>query len=416
MMVRVLAVVFVVAALIAGGLGSGISSAQEVVSVKVRVVNGTAGAEPTVALSILLLATGLDGRVAATAQGQTDEFGAFEFGDLPLLNGGQYVFSVDYAGVLYTEVLLPEELSEGVQIDVYETTRDVTVVQFRRQVMVVAGVDPSEREISAIEFVLLANDSDRTLLPDVSNPAMMSFLRFSLPPGTHDLDVQSNLPSREIISVGTGFAVTSPVIPGGHSVEFSYIFPYEGDTISYRQPLLQGAEVYQVLVPDRLAPVGVGGLDKVEPVHIQDTRYQAWEGRSISPGQGVELELMALPEPSLTDRIEKTVTSASLWHVMLPGALAAFLAVLVLFSALQGRSGLGTVQEAAGEPGEDIFPDRESMIQEIADLDDRFEKGELIDSEYRERRQSLKSSILEDMEQTPDRTPEQALERTPDRS
>ena len=57
---------------------------------------------------------------------------------------------------------------------------------------------------------------------------MMSFLRFSLPPGTHDLDVQSNLPSREIISVGSGFAVTSPVTPGGHSVEFSYIFPYEG--------------------------------------------------------------------------------------------------------------------------------------------------------------------------------------------
>jgi hypothetical protein len=255
---------------------------------------------------------------------------------------------------------------------------------------------------------LLANESDRTLLPDVSNPAMMSFLRFSLPPGTHDLDVQSNLPSREIISVGSGFAVTSPVIPGGHSVEFSYIFPYEGDAISYRQPLLQGAEVYQVLVPDRLAPVRVGGLNKVEPVQIQDTQYQAWEGRGISLGQGVELELMELPEPSLPDRIEKTVTSASLWHAMLPGALAAFLAVLLLFGAFQGRVGLRAVPTAAGEPGEDVFPDRESMIQEIADLDDRFERDELIDSEYRERRQALKSSILEDMEQTPERFPDRS--------
>jgi hypothetical protein len=414
MMVRVLAVVFVVAALIAGGLGAGVSSAQEVVSVKVRVVNGTAGAEPPAGLPILLLATGVDGRVAATAQGQTDDAGAFEFGDLPLLKLGQYVFSVDYSGVLYTEVLLPEELSEGVQIVVYETTRDVTVVQFRRQVLVIAGVDASEREISAIEFVLISNESDRTLLPDVSNPAMMSFLRFSLPPGTHDLDVQSNLPSREIISVGSGFAVTSPVIPGGHSVEFSYIFPYEGNALSYRQPLLQGAEVYQVLVPDRLAPVRVGGLDKVEPVQIQDTQYQAWEGRGIGPGpdQGVELELMELPEPSLMDRIEKAVTSASLWNAMLPGALVAFLAVLLLFGAFRRRGGLRTVPVATGEPGEDVLPDRESMIQEIADLDDRFERGDLVDSEYRERRQALKSCILEDMEQAPERTPE----RIPDRS
>ena len=406
-MVRVLAIV-VIAALISGGLGAGVSSAQEVVSVKVQVVNGTAGAEPPVALTILLLATGLDGRVAATAQGQTDADGAFEFGDLPLLSGGQFVFSVDYAGVLYTQVLLPEELSEGVQIDVYETTRDVTVVQFRRQVMVIAGVDPSEREISAIEFVLLANESDRTLLPDVSNPAMMSFLRFSLPPGTHDLDVQSNLPSREIISVGSGFAVTSPVIPGGHSVEFSYIFPYDGKALSYRQPLLQGAEVYQVLVPDRLAPVSVGGLNKVAPVQIQDTQYQAWESRGIGPRQGVALELMELPEPSLPDRFQKKVTSASLWHAMLPGALAAFLAVLVLFGAAGCRVGLRTVSAASGESGEDAFPDRELMIREIADLDDRFERGELVDSEYRDRRQALKIRVLE--------ATDQSLEQSSDRS
>ena len=405
-MVQVLAVVVVVSALIAVGLGAGVTSAQEEVNVEVRVVNGTAGAEAPVALPILLLATGLDGRVAATAQGQTDDAGAFEFGDLPLLKGGQYVFSVDYAGVLYTEVLLPEELSEGVQIDVYDTTRDVTVVQFRRQVMVIAGVDASEREVSAIEFVLLANESDRTLLPDVSNPAMMSFLRFSLPPGSHDLDVQSNLPSREIISVGSGFAVTSPVVPGAHSVEFSYIFPYEVNELSYRQPLLQGAEVYQVLVPDRLTPVRVGGLNKVEPVQIQDTRYQAWEGRGISPGQGVELELVNLPEPSLLNRIEKTVTSASLWQAMLPAALAALLAVLLLFGAFQGRVGLRSVPRVSGGLGEDVIPDRESMIHEIADLDDRFESGELVDSEYRGQRQALKSRVLEATQRSPEQSPD----------
>ena len=121
---------------------------------------------------------------------------------------------------------------------------------------------------------------------------------------------------------------------------------------------------------------------------------------------GVELELVNLPEPSLPDRIEKTVTSASLWQVMLPGALAAFLAVLLLFGAFKGRVGLRSVPRVSGGLGEDVIPDRESMIHEIADLDDRFEIGELVDSEYRDQRQALKSRVLEATQRSPEQSPD----------
>lgn len=46
------------------------------------------------------------------------------------------------------------------------------------------------------------------------------------------------------------------------------------------------------------------------------------------------------------------------------------------------------------------------MIHEIADLDARFERGELINLEYRERRQALKSRVLEATEQTPEQSPD----------
>ena len=405
-MVRVFWITIIVSFLMVVGLKAEPGSAQGVVSIKGRVINGTSGAEAPGTLPVLLLATDQDGRVAATAQGLTDDTGGFEFGELPLLDAGQYVFSVDYAGVLYGEVLSPEEISGGVEIQVFETTWDVTVVQVRRQVLVIAGVDRTEREISAIEFVLLANETDRTLLPDVSNPAMMSFLRFSLPPGSHDLDVQSNLPSREVISVGSGFAITSPVIPGRHSVEYSYLFPYQGSALSYRQPLLQGAEVYQVLVPEHLAPLRAGMLDEVEPVRIQGTVYQAWESRNIDAGQGVALELLELPEPSLPDRFQRAITSTTLWRVVLPSALGAFLAVLLLLGAFRGRAGFRTATEALGAPAADVPLDLDRMVQEIADLDDRYERGELIDEEYQERRQGLKSRILESRQNAPGRSPD----------
>lgn len=221
----VLAAALVLAAV---ATGPGASFAQEpggVATVNGRVVNGTAGGPPPAGLLILALATDGDGGLVATSQAFSDESGRFTVTELPLVEGGRYIFSVDYAGMMYTATLGPGDLSGDLRITVYESTEDVSVVRVTKQVQVIAEVDKKEREVAAIEFVLLTNESDRTLVPNLANPAQMSFLRFSLPPQAYDLNVQSDLPSREIISVGTGFAVTSPVIPGDHSIEFSYFFP-----------------------------------------------------------------------------------------------------------------------------------------------------------------------------------------------
>ena len=315
------------------------SSAQSSVTISGAVVNGTDGGTLPPELLVLMLVRGPDGRLVSTSQAFTDETGRFQSSDLPLVAGGTYAFSVEYSGVPYTSALSLEDLSEDVRLTVYETTQDVSVVRVTRQVMVIAEVVEKDREIAAIEFVHLSNDSDRTLLPDLANPARMSFLRFSLPPQAGELEVQSDLPGREIISMGTGFAVISPVVPGDHSVEFSYSFPYSNDVVSYRQAFLQGAEVYQVLVPDRLVQVEVAPLGREATIDIQGTVYQAWEGRDFKPGQGIELKLLHLPEPSVLARLEKSITSGAFWRVAIPSILGAVLVSLLIFSGLRGRAG-----------------------------------------------------------------------------
>ena len=315
------------------------SFAQGSLTISGVVVNGTDGGTLPPELLVLMLVTSPDGRLVATSQAISDETGRFQSSELPLVAEGTYAFSVEYAGVLYTSTLSRKALSEDVRLTVYETTQDVSVVRVTRQVMVIAEVIEKDREIAAIEFVHLSNESDRTLLPDLANPARMSFLRFSLPPQARELEVQSDLPGREIISVGTGFAVTSPVVPGDHSVEFTYLFPYRDDTVSYRQAFLQGAEVYQVLVPDRLVQVEVAPLDREAPINIQGTVYQAWEGRDFKPGQGIELKLLHLPEPSVLARLEKSITSGAFWQVALPSILGAVLVFLLIFGGLKGRVG-----------------------------------------------------------------------------
>jgi len=265
-------------------LAGGQAQAQETLTITGKVINGTEGASPPKGIPVLLLVTGADSRLIATDQTSTATGGRFEFQHVPMIDDGVYAFSVDYARVFYGASLSLGDLSDEIELTVYEPTRDVSVVRVTNQIMVIGDIDEKNRKISAIEFVRLSNTSDRTLLPDLNNMGQLSFLRFALPPLAEELDVGTDMTGGEIISIGTGFALTSPVLPGDHFVDFSFRFPYQGEEISYRQSLPQGADVYRVMVPHRLSTVGISPLQSVTSVEQEGTSYRAWEGYDYKPG------------------------------------------------------------------------------------------------------------------------------------
>ena len=207
------------------------------------VVNGTAGGAVPSGLGVFLLVSDQSGSLVYSNRAETDSGGGFSFPQAPLAPGGRYLVNVLYAGVDYSRVLTSDQAAEGFTLMVYETTQDISVIQVTRQVLVLADVDAKNRRISALELVRFSNASDHTLNPDLTAAVPMSFLRFSLPPQTTGLNVNSDLPAGDVISIGTGFAVTSPVPPGDHNIEYSFNFPYRGDGVAYRQNLLQGAAV-----------------------------------------------------------------------------------------------------------------------------------------------------------------------------
>ena len=133
-------------------------------------------------------------------------------------------------------------------------------------------------------------------------------------------------------------------------MDFSFRFPYRGDSVSYRQSLPQGAEVYQVLVPQRLTGVTVAPLRSISPVNINTSLYRAWEGRDFEPGQGIVLQLTNLPQPSLGARLEKSITDGTFWKITIPSAFGAILASLLLFGALRSPR-RETEPAAAGSDG-----------------------------------------------------------------
>ena len=280
-----------------GALASGLGQQGGMVDVRGRVVNGTDGfgVPDDANLAALMLITGADGALAGTGQAVVGADGGFVFADTRVVVGGSYTLSVDYGGVFYGLTLAAADLVDGrdddVVIAVYEATEDAGIIVVDRQVMVITDLDAPERMAAATEFVRFRNPTDRTLVPNLetAGPGRFSFLRFALPPGAVDVAVQSDLRGGEVISVGSGFALTAAVPPGEHSVDFAYRFPYGDGAVAYRNSLPQGAGIFQVLVPERWDGVELAGLSARPPVGIQEAVYRAWEGRDLPAGQGVGL-------------------------------------------------------------------------------------------------------------------------------
>ena len=386
------------------GLASASSPSQETVSIRGKVVNGTEGFSVPDGLVVLMLITSPDGTLAGTGQTVTAPDGSFGFDGSLRVAEGAYTLSVDYSGVFYSLSLSQDELAEEQVITVYEPTEDAQIIVVDRQVMVITGFDVPKRTATATEFVRFTNPTDRTLRPNLetARPGMFSFMRFALPPEAANVTVQSNLRGGEIISVGTGFALTAPVPPGEHSVDFAYTFPYEGGSVAYRNSLPQGAGIFQILVPNQWESVEISGLDPRPPVGIQEEVYHAWEGRAIPVGPGVELRLDGLPQPGVFARIGGALSGASFWLTAIPSAMGTVLLALLVLGLLRRHRPaiaydaaiLGAAEEDAGPRVNANAGQRAMLVSALAELDESYQDGELDEADYLNRRAELVALAL----------------------
>ena len=358
---------------------------------------------------VLMLITGPDGTLTGTGQTVAAPDGSFVFNDALRVTEGAYTLSVDYDGVFYGLTLAPDELDGEQIITVYEPTEDAGIMVVDRQVMVITGFDVPQRMATATEFVRFTNPTDRTLKPNLetARPGMFSFMRFALPPEAANITVQSDLRGGEVISVGSGFALAAPVPPGEHSVDFAYTFPYQGGEVAYRNSLPQGADIFQILVPDRWESVEISGLDSRPPVGIQEGVYRAWEGRGIPAGPGVELRIGGLPQPGVFTRIGGTLSGGSFWLTAIPSAMGAALLALLVLGLLRRYRPASTVAEEVPSPsggglgpaphlmrGWGRSPQRSILVSALAELDESYKDGELDEADYLNQRAELVTLAL----------------------
>ena len=359
--------------------------AQEPTEFTGRVINLSADGQSPVGLEVILHvftpSGGVDTRTAVT-----DADGAFAFANVPTGPEVRYALTATYRDITYG--VEPENLQAPVVLGVYETTNDLAALNIDSHILIVRGADPKENLVSAAEVVLISNVKDRAFQPILQPASAMNFLRFTVPPGTSGLQVQSDLPSGDIMDVGTGFGLTAAVPPGSHQVSFNYTFPYEGGSASFSPTFLQGASIFRILIPEGLGEASGAGLTEAQQTSIGDETYRVWSVPNLTSRASLSIELTGLPQPSLWQRSANAVEENHLLVIGIPALVTAALCVILLYS-LRRRSKPVPATSNANPQG---------LIDEIARLDNLREDGRLDESEYRQRREGLKQRLRSTIE------------------
>jgi hypothetical protein len=140
-------------------------------------------------------------------------------------------------------------------------------------------------------------------------------------------------------------------------------------------------------------------MEPLPPLDVDGTSYRVWQAQDFAPGEGLEVELTNLPQPGLLTRLVKSVTQGAFWHITIPVALGAALALVLLYAGFKAPRGAATPAVADGQTQyNEGSSRREALVRAIAALDEKFQQGQIPESDHQAQRQQLKARILETSE------------------
>ncbi len=315
-----------------------------------------------------------------------DASGAFRF-TIDTVEGREFFFAVEYRGATYSAVRRAGELGEPVVITVFDATHDTSVLTVQSHTVIVTGAAPDEGFVEILERAMVRNDSDLTLTPDLNaqGPAMLSFMRFALPPGAYNLDVRSNIVGGQVLEVDRGFALNSPVPPTApgqpHQFEFVYHLDYDGSALDLSRTMRFGAESVRFVVPVDVATPSSDRLTDLGATDFDGRLLRLLEGQDIAPAEVLNLTVSGLPGRSAFDIVRE---SAGEWYVRyaVPAVVGVTVAVLLVLSLRRRRAA------AASGAG------REQLFAEARALRDAYDRHAISTPAYEGRSRAIRDALV----------------------
>jgi len=271
-------------------------------------------------LPIALYALQPDGS-PGIGQTQTDAEGRFRFEDISSAAGVIYLLGTRYAEVPFGHRFAFEDGQREVDvvIELDELTTDAAEIAVVRSVI---ALDWVGSQLLVQESHHLLNTGEQVVfVPEAQRSGHMPALRAQLPPDHSEFNDGQNGLGGGLVRDGDALSYWGPVYPGPQEVRYRYLLSAEdtlaaGDAaksgLSWTARFPSGTGSVQVLTAQNGPGLTAAGLvARDEPVQIDASSYQAWEGGALPAGGSLDLAI-SLPESS-TDTSALRIARADFW-------------------------------------------------------------------------------------------------------
>jgi mono/diheme cytochrome c family protein len=321
--------------------------------------------------------------------------GTYIFQEVDMPAGRAFLVTVDYQGTVYGSDIAIAQADLpllDLLVTIFETTSDASILSADRLHLFLEFV--GEDTLRVIQLYILSNPTNMTLVPPEEGQPTV---RFSLPEGATNLEIQDGVLGGRFIETEDGFGDTVSIRPGAGSYELLYAFemPYDRK-LDLVQPMSVPVNAVVVLVPEDGIKVKGETLVDEGTRDVQGAQYRLFNGGSIPAGS--ELSLSISGRPSTT---APTLTAGSSTNLVI--GLGIFGLTLILAGVFLYRRSRTAESEAEDESDRDITQDdteyetesAETLMDAIIVLDDQYQAGQLPESAYLERRAKLKQRLSE---------------------
>jgi hypothetical protein len=340
------------------------------------IVQGTAGGGSVAGLPVRLLVFQGHDKVDER-EATTDAAGHFRFDQLDPAPERIYFPVIEYQQVSYypDPVSFKDATSQAVQITVYEPTPGDGQVAYQRANLVLTEVAPDR--LYVMEMGTIANQGDRTF-------AAAETLRFPLPQGAEAFSPRYGLIAGSVSQRPGGFVLTGPVLPGPHELAYSYELPVQDQRAELTRTLQYPVQSFNLYVPLQGVQVDSPQLADAGQRDMGGQTYRVLSAGDLPRGSVVQIRLSGLPElPG--------ASAQRLGYLLLVVGAAVVLAAL----GLAWRRMTATPRPASAAAGVDALEARrEQLLATLADLDERYEAGELDATGYRRQRDLHKRRLV----------------------
>jgi hypothetical protein len=361
-----------------------------------RVVMGTAGAPLPEGLRVTVLQNDDEG----VPQGQpvfapVAPDGTFSFETDPAKS---HLVGLFYGGVAYSRVVEAGR-TDPVELKIYETTDDVSVVRITSDSMTVLQ-NTEEGQGNVLEVLQLLryrNDSDRAFIGSESDqaapepspsaspaPQQRQVLKLPVPESAYDLAPADAANGAGLATSGEGRLVTTSAFPPGEA-SVAYLFKVKVPRTGWqlRREVYHPTEHADLLVGKRLVLTAAPGFEFEESKTLGGESYNRYRSGELNPGSVIEADI-GFPDEG----------TGGVWIGFAAGV--AVLALLLALATVRMRR-RRAAKAAAGKPSAPAPPEdrpaREVLIEQIAELDERFESGAIEKADYETRRAALLAGL-----------------------